>query len=66
MATKQQILGAADWGNIVGTLSDQEDLQTILNTLLVSNPPNGKCKVTNIYVDPDTEKTVIEYDDVPV
>ncbi len=27
-----------------------------------SNPPPGKYKVTNIYVDPDTNKLVVEYE----
>jgi len=30
-----------------------------------SIPPPGKCKVVNIYVDPSTNKLVIEYDDTP-
>jgi hypothetical protein len=34
--------------------------------VLISKPPAGKCKITNIYIDPETEKTVIEYDDIPV
>lgn len=28
--------------------------------------PSGKCRITNMYVDPITEKLVIEYDDIPV
>ncbi len=31
----------------------------------VSNPPSGKCKVTNFYVDPATGKLVVEYDNNP-
>ena len=34
-------------------------------TYIPSNPPTGKCKVLNIYVDPDTGKLVIEYEDTP-
>ena len=34
--------------------------------LLVSKPPSGKCKVINIYVDPDTGKTIVEYENTPV
>lgn len=34
--------------------------------LIVSNPPEGKCKVVNLYVDPATGKLTIEWDDVPV
>jgi hypothetical protein len=33
---------------------------------ILSNPPSGKCKITNIYIDPVTGKTVVEYDTVPV
>jgi len=35
-------------------------------TGIPSNPPSGKCKVVNIYVDPGTGKTVVEYDNTPV
>lgn len=30
-----------------------------------SLPPTGKFKVVNLYVDPDTGKCVVEYDDTP-
>ena len=33
-----------------------------LEEKLPSKPPSGKCKVTNIYVDPDTGKMVVCYD----
>ncbi len=33
---------------------------------LLSQPPLGKCKVINIYVDPETGKLVIIYEDTPV
>ncbi|KAF0138177.1 MAG: hypothetical protein FD153_1484 [Rhodospirillaceae bacterium] len=32
---------------------------------IVSTPPTGKYKVTNIYVDPTTGKAVVKYDDTP-
>ena len=32
---------------------------------LISEPPPGKCRVTNLYVDPLTGRLVVEYDDVP-
>ena len=35
-------------------------------TEIKSNPPKGKCKVVNIYVNPDTGNVVVEYDDTPV
>lgn len=31
-----------------------------------SVPPTGKCRVTNIFVDPGTGKLVVQYDDTPV
>ena len=34
--------------------------------VIVSAPPTTKCRVTNLYVDPDTGKLVIEYDDIPM
>jgi len=34
--------------------------------VLVSIPPKGKCAVMNIYVDPDTGKLVVEYNDDPL
>jgi len=33
---------------------------------VVSNPPQGMCKVVNIYINPQTGKLVADYDDVPV
>ena len=33
---------------------------------MVSKPPSGKCRVTNLYVDPSTGKVVVEYEDTPV
>ena len=33
---------------------------------MVSKPPSGKCRITNLYVDPDTGKVVVEYEDTPV
>jgi len=33
--------------------------------ILVSAPPKGKCLVTNLYVDPDTGKLILEYEDTP-
>ncbi len=32
----------------------------------ISVPPPGKCKVVNIFVDPETEKLIVQYDDVPL
>ena len=47
--------------NVVEAITNYVD-----GVALISNPPSGKCKVTNIYVDPVTGKTVIEYENVPV
>lgn len=41
--------------NVVATVKNQ----------FVSVPPSGKNKVVNLYVDPDTGKLVIEYDNTP-
>ena len=30
-----------------------------------SNPPSGKCRVLNLYVDPVTEKLIVKWDDTP-
>lgn len=49
---------ARDWG-VTGLRIARESV------LLVSEPPSGKCKVINIYWDPDTQKAVFEYDDTP-
>lgn len=31
----------------------------------LSSPPHGYYKVTNLYVDPDTGKLIVVYDDTP-
>jgi|GEM_PF-2921972 len=36
------------------------------DVIILSVPPPGKCKILNVYWDPDTEKAVFEYEDVPV
>jgi len=36
------------------------------DVIIVSLPPVGKCRILNIYWDPETEKAVFEYDDQPV
>ena len=33
--------------------------------MVKSIPPSGKCRVTNIYVDPVTQKVIVDYDDTP-
>lgn len=30
-----------------------------------SNPPSGMCAVTNLFVDPETGKLEVEYNDIP-
>ena len=35
-------------------------------TGITTIPPVGKYRITNIYVDPDTGRVNIEYDDTPV
>jgi len=36
-----------------------------LNGVVFSDPPTGKFKVTNLYVEPTTGKLVVKYDDTP-
>ena len=31
----------------------------------LSNPPKGKCKVTNLFVDPETGRLEVEWNDIP-
>lgn len=33
---------------------------------IVTSPPSGKCKVTNLFVDPSTGKLAVEYEDTPI
>ena len=42
-----------------------DSVKDLITTKINSNPPVGKCKITNIYVDPITGKTIIEYEDTP-
>lgn len=37
----------------------------VVDGVIASQPPSGKYKVTNLYVDPVTGKLVVEYDDTP-
>lgn len=32
----------------------------------ISLTPAGKQRITNVYIDPDTQKVTVEYDDIPV
>jgi hypothetical protein len=32
----------------------------------IFNTPSGKCQITKMYVNPDTGKLEIEYDDTPI
>ena len=32
---------------------------------IISNPPSGHFRITNLYVDSSTGKTVVEYDNTP-
>jgi len=35
-------------------------------TGIETTPPTGKYRVTNLFVDPDTGRFTVEYDDTPV
>lgn len=44
----------------------QIDGNPALDVIVVSNPPSGKCKILNMYYDPDIGKAVFQYEDTPV
>jgi len=45
---------------------DESSIDYILKTRAIkSDPPTGSYKVTNLYVDPDSGKLVVEFDDIP-
>lgn len=45
---------------------DENSIDYILkNQAVKSDPPSGKYKVFNLYVDPDSGKLVVEFDDTP-
>ena len=35
-------------------------------TIIVSNPPSGKYKVVNLFVDPSSGRLTVQYDDTPI
>jgi len=41
-------------------------LEVIIKDQVVTSPPQGKNKVTNLFVDPETGKLEVEYDDAPI
>jgi hypothetical protein len=46
----------------------QEEVTPIFESssdVVTSNPPVGKCRVVNLYVDPETKKLIVAYDDTP-
>ena len=55
--------------NQCGIIKQKNVLQQILETggetSVVSLPPQGKYKVTNIYVDPVSGRLTVNYDDTP-
>jgi len=55
---------------IVAVVKDGETLSwqntEVPSEAIVSSPPSGKCKVTNIFVDPMTGKCTVEYEGIPV
>ena len=40
-----------------------EEIVPDISDVIISTPTKDKCKVVNIYVDPNTNKTIILYDD---
>lgn len=51
---------------VVLDVNDKIPVAELPDSVLISQPPSGKCKVTNIYVDPATGKLVVKYEDIPV
>ena len=49
----------------LNALIQDADLVASSEILSAVTPP-GKCKVTNLYVDPDTGRLVVEYNDTPM
>jgi hypothetical protein len=39
--------------------------KSVTEYILISDPPPGKMKITNMYYDPDVGKIVVKYDDNP-
>ena len=52
-------------GEIFECFPTNPDRWTPIAYIVISRPPAGAFKVTNIYVDPVTRKTVVQYDDTP-
>ncbi len=44
----------------------QRKIVEVKRDVSVSRPPKGMCLVTNIYVNPETGKLVVEYDDTSI
>jgi len=34
--------------------------------VVTSVPPSGGCKILNVYFDPEVEKMIVEYEDIPI
>lgn len=43
----------------------QEIADVVVKAEILCDPPVDKCYVTNVYVDPETGKLNVEYDDIP-
>lgn len=46
-------------------LDDHIQMSADVINKLSSVPPHGMCKVVNLYVNPDTGKFIVEYDNTP-
>jgi len=45
--------------------TDKLKTELLPDIIPISSPPVGMCRVTNIYVDPETGKFVVLYDNTP-
>ena len=41
-------------------------VEVVVTNQVATNPPAGEYRVTNLYVNPDTGKLEVEFDDTPV
>jgi len=48
----------------INPITGQLDYYEAAGTIICSIPPSDKCRVTNLYVDPDINKFIVKYDDV--
>jgi hypothetical protein len=48
-----------------GIISGEVSRLNLSEVIITSNPPSGHLKILNIYVDSNTNKVVVDYDNTP-